>query len=248
MQILVHGDSTKKIKQITSDSIDAVITSPPYDTLRDYNKTLNWNFEIFKLMAKELYRVIKDGGVVVWVVGDATIKGSETGTSFKQALYFMECGFNLHDTMIYKKNSSTYPATKKSNRYTQIFEYMFIFSKGKPKANLICDKKNKWAGYKDFSGKLKNPVPEFSPRTNIWEYTTSFNRTKHPAVFPLQLAIDNLLTWTNEGDVILDPFIGSGTTAVACAMTNRNCMGVEIVEEYLIEARKRVEEYENENM
>ena len=141
MKILC-GDCAEIMQQIESDSIDLVVTSPPYDNLRNYHS----EFDINKV-TQQLFRLLKQGGVVVWIVGDATINGSETGTSFKQALKFMDAGFNLHDTMIYEKNSSTYPANAKSNRYTQIFEYMFIFSKGKPKThNLICDKQNLWGG------------------------------------------------------------------------------------------------------
>ena len=220
--------------------VDLTVTSPPYDNLRTYN---GYSFD-FEAVAKELYRVTKQGGVVVWVAGDATIKGSETGTSFRQALFFKECGFNLHDTMIYEKNSSTYPASAKSKRYSQIFEYMFIFSKGKIKtANLIRDKKNKWAGHKDFSGKLKNPVPDFSPRNNIWKYTTSFNGVKgHPAVFPESLANDHIISWSNEGDLIYDPFMGSGTTAKMAILNNRNWIGSEISKEYCEIAEKRINE------
>lgn len=228
--------------------VDLVITSPPYDSLRNYNNSSTWNFDIFKEIAQLLYDVTADGGVVVWVVGDATINGSETGTSFKQALYFMECGFKLHDTMLFEKNSSSFPAKRTGNRYTQIFEYMFVFSKGKPKtAHLICDKENKW---KNFTNWGKNtiynkdgeliptnnikPVPEFSPRNNIWKYTVGFNinEGKHPAVFPYQLAEDHILTWSNEGDLIFDPFTGSGTTASAALCNNRNFIGSEIDKTY----------------
>jgi len=232
------GDNLTLIKQLDDDCIDLTVTSPPYDNLRTYNG-FTWDFEG---LAEELYRVTKDGGVVVWVVGDATVNGSETGTSFRQALYFMDCGFNLHDTMIYQKNSPAYPASKQSNRYTQIFEYMFIFSKGKPCANLICDKPNKYAGCKDYSGKLKNPVPDFSPRNNIWKYITSQNGYKHPAPFPEQLVIDNILTWSNPGDIILDPFMGSGTTARASIKTGRKYIGFEISQEYVDIANKSIEQ------
>ena len=178
---------------------------------------------------------------MVWVVGDAVQKGTESGTSFKQALHFMSLGFNLHDTMIYEKNSPAYPARASGNRYTQIFEYMFVFSKGKPKsAKMICDKPNKWAGFKDFSGKLKNPVPAFSPRNNIWRYVTSFNGVKHPAPFPEQLAIDHVLTWSVEGDVVYDPFMGSGTTAKAAVLTGRHYIGSEISQEYTDIAEQRL--------
>jgi len=180
---------------------------------------------------------------VVWVVGDAVLKGTESGSSFRQALHFMSLGFNLHDTMIYEKNSPAYPARSSGTRYTQIFEYMFVFSKGKPKsAKMICDKPNKWAGFKDFSGKLKNPVPDFSPRNNIWRYVTSFNGVKHPAPFPEQLALDHVLTWSVQGDVVYDPFMGSGTTAKAAVMTDRRWVGSEISQEYADIALERLQD------
>jgi len=219
--------------------VDLVVTSPPYDNLRVYN---GYSFD-FDSVVQGLYRVLKDGGVVVWVVGDATLKGSESGTSFRQALGFIDAGFRLHDTMIFEKNSSTYPASATGNRYSQIFEYMFVFSKGKPKtANLICDKPNKWAGHKDFSGKLKNPVPDFSPRNNIWRFVTSFNGVKHPAPFPEQLALDHVESWSVEGDVVYDPFMGSGTTAKACVLTGRAWLGSEISKDYVEIAEKRLRE------
>jgi len=225
------------MKRMPDDFIDLVVTSPPYDNLRTYN---GYSFD-FESIAAELFRVTKWGGVVVWVVGDAVLKGTESGSSFRQALHFMSLGFNLHDTMIYEKNSPAYPARASGTRYTQIFEYMFVFSKGKPKsAKMICDKPNKWAGFKDFSGKLKNPVPEFSPRNNIWRYVTSFNGVKHPAPFPEQLALDHVLTWSVEGDVVYDPFMGSGTTAKAAVMTNRQWIGSEISQEYADIALERL--------
>lgn len=226
------------MRKMSDESIDLVVTSPPYDDLRSYN---GYSFD-FGAVARELHRVVKQGGVVVWVVGDQTQNGSESGSSFRQALTFMDIGFNLHDTMIYEKNSSTYPAQKSGNRYSQIFEYMFILSKGKPKASLICDKPNKWAGHKDFSGKLKNPVPEFSPRTNIWRYVTSFNGVKHPAPFPEQLAADHIITWSVEDDIVYDPFMGSGTTAKMALQLKRRFIGSEISSEYVAIAQKRLDE------
>ena len=225
------------MKRMPDEFVDLVVTSPPYDNLRTYN---GYSFD-FESIAAELFRITKQGGVVVWVVGDAVLKGTESGSSFRQALHFMSLGFNLHDTMIYEKNSPAYPARASGNRYTQIFEYMFVFSKGKPKsASMICDKPNKWAGFKDFSGKLKNPVPEFSPRNNIWRYVTSFNGVKHPAPFPEQLALDHVLSWSVEGDVVYDPFMGSGTTAKAALIARRNWLGSEISREYADIALERL--------
>ena len=249
-------DCLQGLKLLEDNSIDLTVTSPPYDDLRNYK---GYSFD-FENIAKELYRVTKTGGILVWIVGDATSKGSESGTSFRQALYFKECGFNLHDTMIYEKNSSSFPAARTSKRYTQIFEYMFVFSKGKIRndISLLCDKPNKWAGHTnwgnntqyDKDGNLKQtnnikPVPEFSLRNNIWKYSVGFNdKTGHPAVFPEKLAEDHILSWSNENDVVLDPFMGSGTTAKMSILNNRNYIGFEISEEYCYMAEERLHKYE----
>ena len=235
---IFNENCLETMKRMPDNYIDLTVTSPPYDNLRTYN-WYSWDFE---WIAKELFRVTKEGWMVVWIVWDQTIKGSESWTSFKQALYFNEIGFNLHDTMIYEKNSSTYPSNSSGVRYTQIFEYMFVFSKWKPKAhNLICDKENKWAWYKDFSWKLKNPVPDFSPRNNIWRVTTSFNWVKwHPAVFPEKLAEDHILSWSNPLDIVYDPFMWSWTTAKMAILNARHFIWSEVSEEYCRIAQERI--------
>jgi site-specific DNA-methyltransferase (adenine-specific) len=255
-------DCLSGLKQLDDNSVNLTVTSPPYDDLRTYQGTCNWNFEVFKPIAEELYRVTKPGGIVVWVVGDAVVNGGETGSSFKQALYFQEIGFKIHDTMIYHKNSSAFPAKRTSKRYTQIFEYMFVFVKGKIRNDitLIADKKNKWAGWTnwgqhsqyDAEGNLVKasnikPIAEFSLRTNIWKYSVSFNDkiVKHPAVFPEELARDCILSWSVEGDVVLDPFMGSGTTAKMALLNNRNYIGFEINEDYYNGILKRIDKFKN---
>ena len=259
---IYNCDCIEGLKQLEDNSIDLTVTSPPYDDLRSYGDTLEWNFDVFKQIAKELYRVTKPGGVVVWVVGDATIKGGETGTSFKQALYFKdECGFILHDTMIYEKNGSSRPAKRTSKRYSQIFEYMFVFTKGEIRKDitLIADKRNKWAGWakwgKNSSFNVKGDlievkkqqpvISEFSLRNNIWKYSVSFNdKTGHPAVFPEKLAEDNILSWSVEGDLVLDPFMGSGTTAKMAMLNKRNFIGFEKNTEYYEKSLERIGKYE----
>lgn len=237
VDVIHNEDCLDTMRRMPDRFVHMILTSPPYDDLREYE---GYRFP-FEQIAGEIYRVLSDDGILIWVVGDATHGGSETGSSFRQALYFMELGLKLHDTMIFEKNSSTFPARRTSNRYTQIFEYMFVFAKGDVEAALICDKKNKWAGYKDYSGKLKNPVPEFSPRTNIWRYVTSMNGVKHPAPFPEELARDHILTWSEPGAIIYDPFMGSGTTAKMAKMFDRHFIGSEISENYWRIACDRVE-------
>lgn len=246
-------DCVEGLKLIKPNSIDLTVTSPPYDNLRTYN---GYCFD-FESVAKELYRVTKLGGVVVWVVGDATVKGSETGTSFKQALYFKELGFNIHDTMIWDKGSFAFPS---KNCYHQVFEYMFIFSKGKPKAlNFIKDRKNLYIGERGASGRNKNGDrnkgkssvrEEYGKRFNIWHYpiggghcTKDKIAYNHPAIFPEQLANDHIISWSNEGDIVLDPFSGSGTTHKMALLNNRRFIGFEISQEYVDIETQRLKEY-----
>jgi len=235
---IYNEDCLETMKRMSNNFVDLTVTSPPYDNLRDY-KGYIFNFES---IAKELFRVTKVGGVVVWVVGDATIKGSETGTSFKQALFFKDCGFNLHDTMIYMKDGFSFPD---KNRYYACFEYMFVFSKGKPIViNQIADKKNKHAGSiisgvnRNLDGSTKkmscsgNKINEFGIRGNVWKITPQKSNRVHPAMFPEQLANDHIISWSNENDLVYDPFIGSGTTAKMAIKNNRNYIGSEISKEY----------------
>lgn len=256
---LITGDCLDVMGMIPSVSVDLTVTSPPYDNLRTYKDSLEWGEHVWKPLIEELFRVTKDGGVVVWVVGDATIKGSETGTSFRQALWAKECGFNLHDTMIYKKESK--PMTH--NRYEQHFEYMFVWSKGKPNTfNPIKDKPNKRAGETvtgtwrstnselvRMSGHNKKVVAQFGMRGNIFEYdvgkwkvTKDAEAYRHPAIFPEKLAHDHIISWSNEGDTVLDPFMGSGTTGKMSLLLNRNFIGIEKVSEYTEIAETRIKQ------
>lgn len=245
------GDCFNLLREIPDGAIDLTVTSPPYDNLRTYN---GYTFD-FEGIAKELYRVTKDGGVVVWVVADATIKGSETGTSFRQALYFKDvCGFNLHDTMIYQKKGGLNSGSLQS--YQQKFEYMFVFSKGRIGTyNLIKDRKNihtetrhKLKRQADGSfAKQEVSIDPFGVRYNVWEYqtgkhhsTSDIEALKHPAIFPERLANDHIISWSNPGDTVLDPFCGSGTTGKMAMLNGRKFIGIEISEEYCGIARERI--------
>lgn len=258
--IILNMDCVEAMKLMPDECVDLTVTSPPYDNLRTY-EGFSWGFEA---TAKELYRITKQGGVVVWVVGDATVKGSETGTSFKQALYFKEIGFNLHDTMIYHKNS----LPMNHNRYEQDFEYMFILSKGKPNTfnpiRIPCkypeketarqhsyfsetDEKNRKAR----SGKKRKPVGKDKIKGNIWYFSTGKNHStqdniafKHPAIFPEALANDHIISWSNENDIVFDPFMGSGTTAKMAMLNNRKFIGCELSENYCEIIKERLENVE----
>ena len=228
--------------------IDLTVTSPPYDNLRDY-KGYAFNFEP---IANELFRVTKQGGVVVWIVNDATVNGSETGTSFKQALYFKEIGFNLHDTMIWNKGGFSAVGSLRA-RYAPVFEYMFILSKGLIKSfNPIKDRENKHKQKlisktkRLADGTTKRGISyissDFGQRFNIWEVSPVRQSGQcHPAPFPEQLANDHILSWSNEGDLVYDPFMGSGTTAKMAILNNRNWIGSEMASEYCDIIQKRID-------
>ncbi|QKC99142.1 DNA-methyltransferase [Mesorhizobium sp. NZP2298] len=247
---LHQGDSAKVLASLPAASIDLTVTSPPYDNLRTYK---GYTFD-FETIARNLYRVTKSGGVVVWNVGDATVGGSETGTSFRQALFFKDvCGFNLHDTMIWNKGCFSAVGAL-AVRYAPVFEYMFVLSKGAPKTfNPIKDKPNKWAG--DVRKHVMNRQADgtttpskgyvlgaFGQRYNIWDMPPQRQRgeSKHPAPFPESLARDHILSWSNPGDVVLDPFLGSGTTGKMAVAAGRKFVGIEISDEYLAIARQRI--------
>jgi DNA modification methylase len=261
---LIHGDCLKEMKKMPDGSIDLTVTSPPYDNLRTYNgNNALWGEHVWKAVIQDLYRVTKQGGVVVWVVGDATIKGSETGTSFKQALWAKECGFNLHDTMIYQKNVYAFPLV---NRYYQVFEYMFVWSKGSPKRYDIQRQPTdpRWRNKSNKTSSQRNPdgtTSKFNYGTgkdtrkmdNVWRLNAGYMKStpdkeayKHPAIFPDELAKRHIISWSNEGDVIFDPFMGSGTTGLACKNLNRNFIGIELDKEYYEIAVRRINPNEGE--
>jgi DNA modification methylase len=242
---LMLGNCAEMLNEIPNGSIDLTVTSPPYDGLRLYD---GYSFD-FENVAKQLFRVTKNGGVVVWVVGDSVVNGSESGTSFRQALFFKEIGFNLHDTMIYAKQNYI-PLTH--NRYEQQFEYMFVFSKGRPKTfnGMKIQSKGILGGIRgwyeaDGTTRGRNSKKERMPsseklKPNIWTYTIGGTRCGHPAVFPDKLAEDHILSWSNEGDIILDPFLGSGTTGKEARNLNRKFIGIELNEKYMDIAQSRI--------
>ena len=249
---IICGDCLEVMKGIPDKSVDMVLTSPPYDNLRDY-KGYTFNFEG---IAKELFRIVKDGGVVVWIVADETSNFCESLSSFKQAIYFNKIGFNLLDTMIYYKQNYA-PAYPTLRRYANQFEYMFIFSKGKPKTfNPIQKEKVRMAsGMSSFSKKDGSKIVKYVDRntrltkdaSNVWEYPSSSKNQNHPAVFPEKLAEDHILTWSNKGDIVLDPMCGSGTTLKMAKKNNRNYIGIDISEEYCKISEARIKAYEEEN-
>lgn len=249
---IICGDNIETMQTFPDACIDLVVTSPPYDDLRKY-KGHSWDFEG---VAQELWRVIKSGGVVVWVVNDKTEDGDESGTSFRQALYFKEIGFRLHDTMIWHRVG----AFPESTRYHPAFEYMFVFSKGQPATfHCIKDRKTTTGGIASSSrmerqpdGTVRRPEREyvradFISRHNIWDIKAGWGQSTndkqafdHPAIFPEELARDHILSWSNEGDIVLDPFSGSGTTAKMARLMGRQYIGIEVSQEYCDIANNRL--------
>ena len=249
------GDCTELLRKVDDESVDLVVTSPPYDHLRSYEGTLKWGDSVWQSILFELYRVSKQGGLVVWIVGDAVVKAKgETGTSFRQALFAKEAGFLLHDTMIWQKSDYT---PLNHNRYEQCFEYMFVFSKGRPKTfnpiKVLCVSAGSTYNHAR-RGKQKEETqamrrrPELRAvkhtkiKANLWLGKKSQYNSIHPATFPLWLVKDHILSWSNEGELILDPFMGSGTTAIACLETKRKFIGMEVNPDYHHLSLHRIQE------
>ena len=253
---IYNCDCVDGMQKLDAESIDLVVTSPPYDKLRNYNgigKT--WNHTKFMSVANELFRIMKNGGVVVWNVNDQTEKGSKTGTSFRQALFFMEIGFNLNDVMIWQKTNPL-PQVRQP-RYNACYEFMFVFSKGKPKTFNPIMRKTKYGG-QEYHSTAKNIGGENGRRNldtiinnesvdyNIWQIAVAQNKTGHPAVFPIQIPIRHIRSWSNENDIVLDPFIGSGTTAIAAIKEKRHYIGMELNKEYYDIACERIKKEQAE--
>ncbi len=256
---IINANSSEYLCEFPDDSVDLVVTSPPYDNLRDYDGNVTWSFDVFKSIADQIVRILKKGGVCVWVVGDKVDKGKKSLTSYKQALYFDEIGLNVYDVIIYEKAGSSPPHT---NRYFNSFEYMFVFSKGKPKTvNLLRDKENKWGGKKTYGNvtrrekdgtltkKGQKEIKKFGIRTNIWRYANGKGFStqddvayEHPAIYPEKLVEDHIKSWSKPGDLVLDPFGGSGTTAKIAKQLGRDWVSVEVSKKYCDISRKRLGE------
>ena len=254
---IVNCDNLELLKELDDNSIDLVVTSPPYDGMRHYGGVIDqWSEDKFRAIAKELARTLKNGGVIVWVVADQTIKGSESGSSFKQALYFKELGLNIHDTMIWKKVNPM--PNNHGKRYFSSFEYMFVFSKGTPKTFNPIMEECKFGGTMVKAGHTHSNIKEKRKmnrdfivkeeryKYNVWDIAVSSNKTIHTAAFPLKLARDHILTWSNKGDLVFDPFLGSGTTVIAALELERNFIGCELNKDYYNESIKRIEDKIND--
>lgn len=242
-------DCVLGMQKISDNTIDLVVTSPPYDNLRDYN---GYHFE-FEKIAQQIYRIIKNGGIVVWVVGDKVKNGNRSLTSFRQALYFQEIGFNVHDVMIYEKRNTPF---MRSNAYTNSFEFMFVFSKGSPstfnpiKTKTVRQGKEKLVANKKTDGinnKVWGELNTEKTLTNIWDYAVGLGGStndkiafQHTAIFPEKLAKDHIYSWTNEGDIVLDPMTGSGTTCKMAKLLKRRFIGFDISQDYVNIAKERI--------
>lgn len=248
---IYNEDCLETMKCMPDNFVDCIITSPPYDDLKKYN---GFVFD-FKAIAKELYRIIKEGCVLVWIVNDRIKDGSETGTSFRQALYFKEVGFNLHNTMIWNK---TNPMPQiQYNRYSDSFEYMFILSKGKVRNfnPILIDCKDAGNNY-NYTAKHPSENKERVKKdfvinnkkklSNVWNVAVSKSQAEHPAIFPQKLIDKHIISWSNKNYLIYDCFMGSGTTALSCIKYNRNFIGSEISKEYCDAAMKRIEQHKQQ--
>lgn len=257
---IYHENCIDTLRRMPDDLIDMTITSPPYDDLRDYK---GYHFPVEEIAAG-LFQKTKSGGVVIWVVGDRTLNGGETLTSFQHAITFQKAGFKVHDTMIYAKNNPI--PSDCGKRYRQCFEYMFCFSKGQPKTfNPITQTIKQEKAFKSFRitkvGRNDLAHDHVAPKerkvdnifyygdTEVFYYNVGTSSSKdkvafdHPAIFPEQLVEDQIKTWTDAGDLVYDCFMGSGTSAKIAHLTGRNWLGSEVSADYINIAQRRLEQY-----
>jgi DNA modification methylase len=241
---VIEGDNCEVMRQWPNECVDLVVTSPPYDDLRTYGGH-DWDFYG---VAWNLKRLLKPGGVIVWNVGDATVNGSETGTSMRQALHFQSIGLNLHDTMVWSKPN---PRPTQSTRYETAWEYVFVLSKGKPRAINLLREPSKCAGgvrtkHRAVGGGAEDNEEgsykhaETKILKNVWEIPLGADGAGHPAAFPETLAKNHVLSWSNKGDLVLDPFAGSGTTLKAAKELGRKFVGIEVNHEYVEICNRRI--------
>lgn len=252
---IYNADCLEVMDALPEGCVDMTITSPPYDGIRTYEDTHDGLD--YEAVLQGLYRITKQGGVLVWIVADQVINGDETGTSFRQALAAKDVGFKLLDTMIWRKSIRSIGSC---NAYWNEFEYMFVFTKGKIRVvNLLKDRPNYKSGQK-FTAPVRNRSGEFSSsrnprllgemgrRGNIWHYATGNGCSapsgsvafEHPAIFPEALVADHVQSWSNIGDLVFDPFMGSGTTAVVARRLDRHYIGAELVEKYADICKRRL--------
>lgn len=244
---IYHGDCREILPSLPK--VDLVVTSPPYGSVRDYVR-----YEGVDTLAvlAELACMLIEGGVIVWNTADQVTEGSETGQSFREALHVMSQGLRLHDTMIYCREGVNFPD---ANRYHPAFEYMFVFSKGAPRCfNGIRDRKNKWGGttvhgtQRERDGRMTVPsqngslIPDIGLRLNWWilKPASTEPTLDHPARMPISMAQAHVQSWCNAGDLVLDPFMGSGTTLRAAKDLGRKAIGIEICEAYCEIAANRL--------
>lgn len=260
--MILQGDCVSVLKDFDYNCIDLTVTSPPYDKLRSYDGNSKFDFVTF---AKELLRVTKHGGVLVWVTNDQTKDFDESGTSFRQVLMFKKIGWKLHDTMIYKKTGISMP-DQKHRRYQSCFEFMFVLCKDNVRRwNPILDYITKEDSHKHKRYHKRDPKtgkltythykkmdkhPHNGLRENVWVYQTGYLKAtkdeiayNHPAIFPELLAHDHILSWSNKGDYVLDPFLGSGTTYKMALKLGRIPIGIEANPKYIKIATKRLYRY-----
>ena len=248
---VVCSDNVAVLSSLPAESVDLFVTSPPYDNLRKYGGQ-PWDF---KALAGEMTRTLKVGGVIVWNVSDSVVNGSESLTSMRQAIHFHDVlGLRVHDTQIYLKNSYV---PKNHNRYEQAWEYLFVFTKGKPKTfnpilvPCVTAGSRRWRGAEKqneatYSMKRVNKhttVKTHKIHPNVFAYDVGKNaKTTHNAPFPIELARDAVISWSNVGDFVVDPFVGSGTTVVAAKQLNRHFLGIDIHKPYCAETLRRLTE------
>lgn len=250
---LLTGDACEILPTIRESSVDLTVFSPPYDGLRDYKGKPSFDMAV---LGREILRVTKEGGVCCMVIQDATKNGAKSLTSFRTACLFADLGWRLFECCIYSR--AGVPGAWWTKRFRVDHEYIFIFTRGDglprrfDKTSLMVE--SKYAGITaggtkrttkgDFVAIKKTVISPLKCRGTIWHYAasnTERNKTKseHPATYPDSLARDIISCFSKEGDLVLDPMMGSGTTGIASVNMGRRFLGIEISVQYMEIAKRR---------
>lgn len=252
---IILGHCLEKLKLLPDSSVDLIFTSPPYadNRRKTYNGTPIKNYvEWFLPISQELFRVLKPHGSFVLNIKERAVNGERQTYVLKLILAMKEQGWLWTEEYIWHKKNS-YPG-KWPNRFRDAWERCLHFTKGKKfqmYQEAVMVPMGKWAEKRlsklspedrtrhesKVSSGLGRNVSNWVGRekaypTNVLYLPTECSNRNHSAAFPIDLPLWFIRLFTQEGDVVLDPFMGSGTTAIASLQTNRHFIGIELKEEY----------------
>ena len=256
---LIVGDCLNIMKKIEENTFDLIVFSPPYDSLRKYN---DYTFDL-KKTGEQIFRVLKDGCLCAMVIQDQTKNFGKSLTSFRTAVDWVDrIGFKLFETVIYRKHGIEGAWWNK--RFRVDHEYIHLFLKGEKPRYFNKDplripskhggKTMVGSGNRKTDGTTTKTttihVNKMKCRGTVWDYLNAGDKNKlkqqHPAVFPDKIPYDIISCFSPVKGLVLDPFVGSGSTCVMAKKLDRFYTGIDISSKYIEIAKKRLKEVQME--